>query len=179
MQKKDVLFLFVYMALAIIGFFTIPFPDSAMRFVVLALGIIFTAWGGITFIQYINKTQKKENTKITDVLLSALFLLIGILLLVFNKGASLVFFPVIIGIFALVSGVLSTIDVFKLKKNSFDIKFSLIAMIISYAVGFIILIYISINHSFKGDMLGIYMIVFGVVKTIETSLNGRRLRPAH
>src|ERR1035437_6469639 len=115
MQKVNVFRFYISLALAVIGIFTIFSPQNAMFAVVILLGVLLTLWGLVSIIRSFNsapqssrlfdENQKSSGNTFAHNLLSFLLLAAGILLLVFSGQAKSVFIPIIIGFWALGSGV--------------------------------------------------------------------------
>ena len=131
--KKDYFRLIISIVLAVIGIFTIFSPATAMFAVVLIMGIVFIVWGAVMIIRQVNgKSGKTQSSEISGannkkgkempvavrMILAALLLAAGILLLVFSAPAKDTFLPVIIGFWALVSGIFATINAVSFKRKT-------------------------------------------------------------
>ena len=103
MSKTQVFKFFIYILFAVIGLLSISFPAMTMNVFVFIIAICCIAYGAVMTIRWIlsKDTGVQKGNVFFKLILPILFVAAGILLIVFLDGASKVFIPVIIGIFAL------------------------------------------------------------------------------
>lgn len=191
MQKKDYFRFYISAILAIIGIFTIFSPASAMFAVVIILGIIFIVWGAVMLIRQFNarsrnaslfedaEDKKKSSLPLAvQVILALLLLAAGILLLVFSTPAKDVFIPVVIGLWALVTGVFATINAISFYRKGQDALLSIIALIVSFATAIALFAFSSAILGFTSPGGGVFLLIFGLITALEIAISSRRRKTA-
>lgn len=173
MLKKDLLRFYISLALALIGLFAIFSPQYAMFAVVIILGIVFTLWGLVTIIQYFNQKNNGQKPS-ARIVLSFLMLIVGILLLVFSGQAKSVFIPVIIGFWALATGIFATVNAVSFYKKRQDYMLSVIALAVSFATAIALFAFSSSIKGFSSPGGGVFLLIFGLVTAIEITVSGRK-----
>ncbi len=187
MQKKDYFRFFISIILAVIGIFTIFSPSTAMFTVVIILGIIFIVWGAAMLIRQRNArlhnaslfedTENKNKSRFSPALHMILYILLivaGILLLVFSVPAKDAFIPVIIGLWALVTGVFATINAVGFNRKREDALLSIIALVVSFATAIALFAFSSSATGFDSPAGGVFLLIFGFVTAIEIAMSSRK-----
>ena len=113
-----------------------------------------------------------------QIILSVLLLIAGILLLVFSVPAKDVFIPVIIGLWALVTGVFATINAIGFYRKHQDALLSVIALIVSFATAVALFAFSSSILGFTSPAGGIFLLIFGFISAIEIAISSRKKRAA-
>lgn len=173
MQKKDLFRFYISLALTLIGIFAIFSPQLAMFAVVIVLGIFLTLWGLVSIIQYFNHKNNGQKSSVR-MLLSFLLLVVGILLLIFSVPARSVFIPVVIGFWALATGIFATINAVNFYKQRQEYLLSVIALVTSFATAIALFAFSSSITGFSSQGGGVFLLIFGLVTAIEITVSGRR-----
>jgi uncharacterized membrane protein HdeD (DUF308 family) len=187
MQKKDYFRFYISIILAAIGIFTIFSPAHAMFAVVIILGIVFIVWGAVMLIRQFNSrspnaslfdnAEDKKKSSLphaVQIIISLLLLIAGILLLVFSTPAKDVFIPVIIGFWALITGVFATINAISFYRKHQDALLSVIALIVSFTTAIALFAFSSAIPGFTSPGGGVFLLVFGFITAIEIAISSRK-----
>lgn len=173
MQKKDLFRFYINLALAIIGIFAIFSPQYAMFAVVIILGIILTLWGFVSIVRYFNQKSNGQKPSV-QILVSFLLLIVGVLLLIFCVPAKSVFIPVVIGFWAIATGIFATINAISFYKRRQEYMLSIIALVVSFVAAIALFAFSSSIAGFSSPGGGVFLLIFGLVTAIEITVSGRR-----
>ena len=163
-RSKDAIRLILSIVLLVIGIILLAAPQAAMVGIVILIGIVMLAYSVITIFMTISKRNKGEDATFT---IPVIVLVIGILLLVFRDGVANVLLPVIIGIWAIITGIMSIMDASSLKQaGSVSWKVPTITGIAALVLGVIILIGIATTNV-VGILLGVCLLIYGIISIVE------------
>ncbi|MEA4853210.1 MAG: DUF308 domain-containing protein [Christensenella sp.] len=163
-KSKDMIRLILSIVLLVIGIILLAAPQAAMIGIVILIGVVMLVYSGVTIIMTISKRNKGEHALFT---IPIIVLIIGILLLVFRDGVANVLLPIIIGIWAIVTGIMSIIDASSLKHmGSSSWKVPTITGVAALALGIIMLIGIAATNV-VGILLGVCLLIYGIITIVE------------
>ena len=163
-KSKEAIRLILSIVLLVIGVILLAAPEAAMIGIVILIGIVMLAYSVITILMTISRRSKGESAVFT---IPVIVLIIGILLLVFRDGVANVLLPIIIGIWAIITGVMSLMDASSLKHmGSVSWRVPTITGIAALVLGIIILIGIAATNVL-GILLGVCLLIYGITSIVE------------
>ncbi|MEF9863951.1 MAG: DUF308 domain-containing protein [Christensenellaceae bacterium] len=165
-KSKDGIKLALYLVLLAIGIVLLLVPQTGMEIIIVILAIAMLAYGVISIIMTIVK--KKKGVEAAALPLPIVLLVLGVLLIIFRVDAAAKLFPIIIGAWAIVAGIISLIHAVQVKKfGSSAWILLLITALIVLVLGLIIIIGIFTGANIVGVMLGIYLTIFAIVSVVD------------
>ncbi len=162
--SKDYIKLLMYLVLLTIGILMLANIISS-ELIIIIVGIAILAFGAISLIAMIQKKKRGVESNYT---FSIIMIVLGVLTLVFYEQSAQVLLPLVIGAFAVISGISTIIFALSSKKAGFGGWIvSLISGIIVVVIGIIILSGIATGADVIGFMLGLYITIFSIISIIS------------
>ena len=163
-KSKETIRLVLSIVLLVIGIILLAAPQAAMVGIVILIGVVMLAYSVIAIFMNISKRNKGEASSFA---VPIVVLIIGILLLIFRDGVANVRLPIIIGIWAIVTGIMSLSDASTLKHaGSPSWRVPTITGIAALVLGVIILIGIATTNV-VGILLGVCLLIYGIISIVE------------
>lgn len=165
MDRKDVVTGFIInAAFIVLGLVMLITPTTGLSELIIIFAAALILYGVIVLVQFINARSKGETPSLLPIILS---LVIGVLLLIFNRFAANIVLPLIIGIWAIINGVLMLSNAFQFKKLDSAIWWlPAIFATIYLILGIIITCNLFATSAVVSILLGVLFLVFGLVGLI-------------
>jgi uncharacterized membrane protein HdeD (DUF308 family) len=159
---RNALKMVIDVVILIIGIVLLAVPNVAMQTITVILGIVLLAYGGITtFLIFYKKDGRSPVVPI-------IFIVIGVLLLIFSNLFANTILPFAIGVWMLVMGIVS------LAGSRGMGKLPMIMSVIAIVLGVIILIGVFVGANIMAVLLGVCMLIYGVTAVIDfIAMRGR------
>ncbi len=159
----------------VLGVLLFLFPDQVKNVIMLIVGGGAVLIGVVRFVIGYKKVAD-DSTKFLDYGLGVIFLVIGILIIIF-RGSLLAILPVIFGICLLVSAITKIIDSLEMRKvSASNWWFSLIFAIVSAVFGLILIARPSFVIDLSFRLIGAFLAVDGIMNIISSSAVGYQYR---
>jgi uncharacterized membrane protein HdeD (DUF308 family) len=171
-KSNSIVNLILSIVLLIIGIALLANPATGMEVIMLIVGIVMIVYGAITCISNAAKGVKGASFYIWPVVM----MIAGILLIIFRGPAANILLPLIVGIWAIVNGIMNLTKSIKVKNSGGYWQASLILSIITLALGVIMLISMIAGGNAVGVILGVILIIFAVVSIIQWFIERAAMR---
>lgn len=161
----------------ILGIIFISNPSAALQGVTITLGILLIVYGGIMIGLHEIKRSKGEPTPALG--WPILWMIVGILLLVFVRQASAWLLPLVVGVWILILGFMNLHTSHQIR--SMGGKTATIALILAIAeiiLGIISLVSMAFQGTALGIMIGICMLIYGIASIVSWAINYLAMRNA-
>ena len=107
-KSREMIRLILSIVLLIIGLILLGAPTFAMEVIVVIIGIVVLAYGVIQLL--INLSKRNRGDANAGLAIPVIAIIIGILLIIFRGGVANVILPFIIGVWAVITGVMSLME---------------------------------------------------------------------
>jgi len=162
--KSNNLFnLILFIVLLVIGIALLANPVGGMQTIVIILGIALIVYGAVNIIMDYSRHIKTGSAYVLPVVL----LILGVLLILFNGPTAGIILPLIVGIWAIIQGVISLSKAFKIKNSGGNWMAKMILAAIILALGVIIIISMIAGGNAIGAIFGIILIIFSIVGLVQ------------
>lgn len=172
--SNDAFKMIVNVVILILGIILIAAPTVAMQVIITILGIILLAYAIISIV--VNVSRKSKGLESQSIGWPVVWLIVGILLLVFNGAFANVILPLVIGVWAIVMGFMNLASSLRIKGMGGSFMVSLILSIIAIVLGIIIIIGIFTAANVVGTLLGVCMLIYGIVSIVNWIANSAAAR---
>lgn len=99
--------------------------------------------------------------------IAVILIVLGILLIVLRTPASRIVLPLIVGVWAIVYGIMGLMDAIRVKSFGSIWRPMTIMALIALALGIIILVAMAAGGNALGSLLGISMIIFSIASIVQ------------
>ncbi|MEG2189044.1 MAG: DUF308 domain-containing protein [Christensenella sp.] len=165
-KSKEMIRLILSIVLLVIGLILLAVPKFAMDVIVIIIGVVVLAYGVVQLLM--NLSKRKQGDAAVGFAVPVICIIIGLLLIIFHAQVAMVLLPLIIGLWAIVTGVMSLMESAQVKEQSVGAaRMALIAGIAELVLGIIIVIGIFTQSSTLGMLLGVCLTIYGVMSLIE------------
>lgn len=152
-----------------IGIILLMAPSTAMAVIVVIIGVVVLAFGVIQL--FINISKRNKGTQDATYVIPIIAIIVGLLLIIFRDGVANVILPFIIGIWAIITGVMSLMESSQIKDyHSSSWKVVLISGIAELALGVIMIAGIIAQSNVIGILLGVCLTIYGILSLIGWGL---------
>ncbi len=166
-NKKDVFSVVLYVAFILLGGFLIFKPTFGLPQLVKLLALILLVYGIVLLVSYFVQARQYVNPQpgANRMIFYAVgIIVVGLFLFIFNRLASQVLLPTLIGIAMLAMGVLRCFAAYQLKQlGSLVWWMPLVTALISVLLGLVILVKPLESSVFFSIVLGLYLVAFGAL----------------
>ena len=165
-KSREMIRLILSIVLLIIGLILLGAPTFAMEVIVVIIGVVVLAYGVIQLL--INLSKRNTGDANAGVAVPVIAIIIGVLLIIFRGGVANVVLPFIIGVWALVTGIMSMIEASHVKDYSTGAwKVALISGLAELALGIIMIAGIIAGGNALGILLGVCLTIYGIISIVE------------
>ena len=164
-KSKEMIRLILSIVLLVIGIILLCAPQYSMPVIVLVIGVVVLVYG---VIQLLLDLRHRKAGVTTDVMaIPVISIVVGILLIIFRDGVANYILPIIIGAWAVITGIMSMLDGSHVKEYSKGAwKTALISGIIELALGIVIIIGVIAGGNVLGVLLGICLTIYGILSIV-------------
>lgn len=153
--------------LLVYGVFLMIFPASALNLSVALIGIAMIVAGiicGVIFFLH------KEEGNYPLLVVAAVGLIVGILVMFFRSNIALVLFPLLLGLWTLLTAALAALAAYGYYKMNNGLWWiPLLAAIVALVVTVMVFVNLSGTERFMARILGIYFITYNIIRLGEYS----------
>ncbi len=137
--SKDTIRVLLSVVFLAMGIFVLVNQEAAMQIIVIVMGIALLAYGGI---QVLLNARKRRHNEDAAFIMPVIAVVLGILLLLFQNGVASLIIPIIVSVWALITGIMCLIDAMKIRRSSRRSAFLAIMVLslVQIAVGAVLLI---------------------------------------
>lgn len=154
----------------ILGIIFIANPAAALQGVTITLGILLVVYGGIMIALHEIKRGKGETPPALG--WPIVWMIVGVLLLVFVNSASKWLLPLVIGAWMIVLGLMNLRTAHQIRlAGGKSHTFALIVAIAEIVLGILALVSMAYSGYALGVMIGICMVIYGVASIISWAVN--------
>lgn len=165
-KSKEMIRLIASIALLVIGLILLAAPTVAMTVIVVIIGVVALAGGIIQLL--LNLSKRRNGDANAGVALPVVAIIIGILLIVFRGGVANVLLPFVIGIWALVTGIMSLIEASHIKHFSMSAwRMAMVSGLVELALGIIMIAGVIAGGNALGILLGVCLTIYGIISIVE------------
>ncbi|WP_066685506.1 DUF308 domain-containing protein [Christensenella intestinihominis] len=165
-KSREMIRLILSIVLLIIGLILLGAPTFAMEVIVVIIGIVVLAYGIIQLL--INLSKRNRGDANAGLAIPVIAIIIGILLIVFRGGVANVILPFIIGVWAIITGVMSLMEASQVKDFSTGAwKVALISGLAELVLGIIMIVGIIAGSNALGILLGVCLTIYGILSIVE------------
>ena len=147
----------VNIIILILGIVLIAVPNEAMQGITIILGIALLVYAGISIAMFYN--LKAKGVDGPSLVLPIIWLVVGILMLVFSNFFANYLLPIVIGIWMIVMGAMSL--------GGAVTALAKILTVIAIVLGVIIIVAALAGANLVGVLLGICMLIYGIVSLMQ------------
>lgn len=170
--------LIVSIVVLLVGITLIVNPIVGMEIILIILGAAMIAYGVINILMNFRRDGGAGGV-FGAYTIPVVLLVLGILLIVFRVGAANFLLPLIIGVWAIVQGIINLADATNTRRDGGSWQAKTILAIITVALGAVILIAMAVGGNAVGTLLGIFMIIFGIVGIVQWATGLRKTDARH
>lgn len=159
--------------LLLISFVLIFNPADGMEAILLVLGLVMIVYGAIVIISNVRVGTESN----TSVVVPIVLLVLGILLIIFRGPTANVVLPLIIGVWAIVWGIVSLMDGMKVRHAGGGTWRPIVFMsLASIALGVIMLIGMAVGGNVIGTLVGVCLLIYAIINIVQwfMTLSARR-----
>lgn len=154
----------------ILGIIFIASPGAALQGVTITLGILLVVYGGIMIAIHEIKRGKGETPPALG--WPIVWMIVGVLLLIFVNSASRWLLPLVIGAWMIVLGLMNLRTAHEIRRTGGKSHtFALIVAVAEIVLGILSLISMAHYPSMMGTLIGICMVIYGVASIISWAVN--------
>ena len=168
-QKKtrtssgSIVTLILDIVLLIVGIALIANPVAGLEVVMLIAGIAMIAYGAITIFMDVSNHVRNGSIFVIPVIM----IIAGILLIAFRGPVANIVLPLILGIWAIVYGIMNLFNANKVKREGGYWQASFVLALVTLALGIIMLIAMIAGGNAVGVIVGVVLTIFAVVSIIQ------------
>ncbi|MGI6153666.1 MAG: DUF308 domain-containing protein [Christensenellaceae bacterium] len=151
--------------LFIVGIALIMNPAEGMAAIILILGIIMIVYGAVMIAMNVNRINNGQDG--SSVVLPVVVLVVGILFIIFRGATANIILPLVVGIWAIVTGIVSLMDAMKVRHASGNWRPMAYAALAAIVLGVIIIIGMVTGGNTVGTLLGVCLLIFAVVGIVQ------------
>ena len=149
--------------LLIVGIALIANPVAGLEVVMMILGIILIAYGVITILTNAMKGIRDARTFV----IPAILIIVGILLIAFRGPVAGIVLPLILGIAAIVYGLVNLVKSNRVKHDGGYWQASFILALITLGLGIVMLAVMFAGGNAAGVTVGVILAIFAVVSIVQ------------
>lgn len=165
-KSKEMIRLILSIVLLIIGLIMLAAPTIAMEVIVIIIGIVLLGFGVIQLLMNIPKRRNGDAN--VSVAIPVIAIIVGILLIIFRGGIANFILPFIIGIWAIITGVMSLMESSELKDYSPGAgKTALFTGLAELVLGIVMIVGIIAGSNAIGIIIGVCLTIYGIISIIE------------
>jgi len=162
-KSNNILGLVLGIITLIIGIALLANPAVGMEVILLILGIVMIAYGAMNIIMDAARGIKGAGIYF----MPALILALGILLIVFRGFAANILLPLVVGVWAVVNGIMNLVSANRKRQDGGYWQPSFILALISLILGVVMIIAMIAGGNAVGAILGVILIIFSIVSIIQ------------
>ena len=168
-KSKEMIRLILSIVLLAIGIILLMAPNTAMAVIVVIIGVVVLAYGVIQL--FTNISRRNRGDANASYVVPIIAIIVGILLIFFRDGIANIILPFIIGVWAIITGIMSLMESSQIKDyNSSSWKVVLISGLAELVVGIIIIAGIIAQSNVLGIMLGVCLTIYGILSLVSWGL---------
>ena len=108
-KSKEMIRLILSIVLLAIGIILLMAPNTAMAVIVVIIGVVVLAYGVIQL--FTNISRRNRGDANASYVVPIIAIIVGILLIIFRDGIANIILPFIIGVWAIITGIMSLMAV--------------------------------------------------------------------
>ena len=148
----------VNIILLVLGIVLIAVPESGMQGITIVVGIGLVIYGIVVILMHAYKRNNGGDAP--DIVVPIVWLVVGILLLIFNSFFANILLPIVIGAWMIIMGAASLSSAYSLLAK--------ILTVIAIVLGVIIIVGVFVSGmNIVGTLLGICMLIYGIVSIMQ------------
>ncbi len=165
-KSREMIRLILSIVLLVIGLIMLGAPAVAMEVIVIIIGIVLLVFGAVQVLISVFKRRSGEAS--ANLVVPVIAIIVGILLIVFRGGVANFLLPFIIGIWALITGVMSMMESTDLKdRNPAAAKTAIFSGIAEIVLGIVMIVGIIAGSNAVGIIIGVCLTIYGIISIIE------------
>lgn len=154
----------------ILGIIFIANPGAALQGITITLGILLIVYGGVMIAVHELKRGKGETPPPLG--WPIVWMVVGVLLLVFEQQAARWLLPLVIGVWMILVGIINLRNSHEIRKmGGKSHTFALITAVAELVLGILSLVSMAYGGEALGVMMGICMLIYGVASIISWAVN--------
>ena len=161
--SNSIVMLILSIVLLIVGIALMANPAGGLEVVMLIVGIVMIVYGAITI--FMDMTNKARSARLF--VLPILMIIAGILLIAFRGPVANVLLPLILGIWAIVYGIINLVNSNRVKREGGYWQASFILALITLALGIIMLVAMIAGGNAVGVIIGVILTIFAIVSIVQ------------
>lgn len=162
--------------LLILGIIFIAAPTQALTGVAITLGIVLIIYGGLVIAM--NEVRKARGQSYNSIVWPIIWLVLGILLLIFAGSVAGWLMPLIIGAWMIVLGIMNLRSSHRIHQagGGHRATFATVLAIAEIILGILSICSIANGGAGLGIMIGICMLIYGICAIVSWAMNYISLR---
>ena len=154
----------------ILGIIFIANPGAALQGITITLGILLIVYGGMMIA--VHEIRRGQGLTPPPMGWPIVWMIVGILLLIFQEPASQWLLPLVIGLWMIILGIMNLRNAHEIRKiGGKSHTFALIMAVAEIVLGIISLVSMAFNGVALGIMMGVCMLIYGVSSIISWAVN--------
>lgn len=171
-KTRETVRLITAIALLVIGIILLFAPQFAMSVIVIIIGIVLLGYGIIQLI--VNLTGRNRGNSGGNIAIPIIAIIIGVLLIVFRDGVASFILPLVIGIWAIITGIMSLIEASSVRHLGMGSwRFVTITGLAQLVLGIIMVIGVFTGTNVLGILLGVCLLIYGIMSIISFAIVAR------
>jgi len=164
-KSREMIRLILSIVLLIIGLIMLAAPTVAMEVIVVIIGIVLLGYGVIQLL--INIPKHRNGEAGAGLAIPVIAIIIGILLIVFRGGVANFLLPLIIGVWAIITGVMSLMESAEIKDYSQGAwKTAMITGLAELVLGIVMIVGIIAGSNAVGIIVGVCLTIYGIISIV-------------